>query len=69
MAGLTRFELATFRVTGGCSNQLNYSPEKYQNRYGENGLPCVPRYVRHFSERNDRTLGMRGMKMACHTKL
>ena len=27
MAGLTRLELATFRVTGGRSNQLSYSPE------------------------------------------
>jgi hypothetical protein len=26
MAGLTRLELATFRVTGGRSNQLSYSP-------------------------------------------
>ncbi len=28
MAGLTRLELATFRVTGGRSNQLSYSPKK-----------------------------------------
>jgi hypothetical protein len=26
MAGLTRLELATFRVTGGRSNQLSYNP-------------------------------------------
>jgi hypothetical protein len=26
MAGLTRLELATFRVTGERSNQLSYSP-------------------------------------------
>ena len=26
LAGLTRLELATFRVTGGRSNQLNYNP-------------------------------------------
>lgn len=26
MAGSTRLELATFRVTGGRSNQLNYDP-------------------------------------------
>ncbi len=26
VAGLTRLELATFRVTGGRSNQLSYNP-------------------------------------------
>jgi hypothetical protein len=31
MAGLTRLELATFRVTGGRSNQLSYSPKYIKN--------------------------------------
>ncbi len=34
LAGLTRLELATFRVTGGRSNQLSYNPLKLAPRAG-----------------------------------
>lgn len=34
MAELTRLELATFRVTGGRSNQLNYSSKHMAPRAG-----------------------------------
>jgi hypothetical protein len=33
LAGLTRLELATFRVTGGRSNQLSYSPEYVSGKW------------------------------------
>ena len=38
MAGLTRLELATFRVTGGRSNQLSYSPEYFGRMAPRAGL-------------------------------
>ena len=41
MAGLTGLEPATFRVTGGRSNQLSYNP-KGLNAYGP--AACPPKH-------------------------
>lgn len=48
MAGLTRLELATFRVTGGCSNQLSYNPVIW-NRMNSERLGSWPAH-RSFGE-------------------
>lgn len=51
LAGLTRLELATFRVTGGRSNQLSYSPLRgTSRRKGKIALHCARK--RQFCKNN-----------------
>ena len=42
MAGLTRLELATFRVTGGRSNQTELQPLKISNGASNRTRTCDP---------------------------